>query len=206
MGEEQLKKVKLFQVWILSLMLVMMVSACSSAPEASTKENKGSASSKEVKITFLNSKGEIQQQLEEAAKTFKQDNPDITMEIIPVPAGQSPFEKASALYASGNPATISMLDPADVEKFKDRVLDLSNEKWKADAVEKSLNTIDFKVLASDSSITSLFWTRRLAAASILRRLKQPKTLKICLNKSKLPEKRLWSFRLWIGRSARTFSP
>lgn len=142
-----MKRSKGFQALIVSLLLVMIASACGKTPESAGKDDNGAAKSKEVKITFMNSKGEIQQQLEEAAKAFKEDNPDITMEIIPVPAGQSPFEKASALYASGNPATISMLDPSDVAKFKDRVLDLSGEKWKADAVENSVNAIDGKVLA-----------------------------------------------------------
>lgn len=76
----------------------------------------------------LNSKGEILPQLEEAAKAFQKDNPGITVEIQPVPTGGSPFERASALYASGNPPTMIMLDTGDVEKFKDRILDLSGEK------------------------------------------------------------------------------
>ncbi|CAM4149597.1 ABC transporter substrate-binding protein [Paenibacillus alkaliterrae] len=133
-----MKTLKWMQVLALSLIVVLFVAACGKSGE--------SESESEVKITLLNSKGEIQSQLEAAAKAFKEDNPGITLEIIPVPAGQSPFEKASALYASGNPATITMLDTGDVEKFKDRVLDLSGEKWMADAVERStsLTTFDSK--------------------------------------------------------------
>ncbi|OMF35873.1 ABC transporter substrate-binding protein [Paenibacillus sp. FSL H8-0548] len=139
-----MKNWKWIQALALSLMVVMVVTACgNNAGGSNEKEtNKESA----VKITLLNSKGEIQTQLEDAAKAFKEDYPNITLEIIPVPGGQSPFEKASALYASGNPATITMLDTGDVEKFKDRVLDLSGEKWMADAVERStaLTTFDDK--------------------------------------------------------------
>lgn len=115
-----MKNWKWIQALALSLMVVMVVTACgNNAGGSNEKEtNKESA----VKITLLNSKGEIQTQLEDAAKAFKEDYPNITLEIIPVPGGQSPFEKASALYASGNPATITMLDTGDVEKFKDRVL------------------------------------------------------------------------------------
>lgn len=133
-----MKSWKWMQALALSLLVVMLVTACGKSGESGD----GSA----VTITLLNSKGEIQSQLEEAAKAFKEDNPNITLEIIPVPAGQSPFEKASALYASGNPATITMLDTGDVEKFKDRVLDLSGEKWMADAVDRStaLTTFDGK--------------------------------------------------------------
>lgn len=139
-----MKSWKWMQALALSLIVVMVVTACGKSGEA--KESGESGESAAVTITLLNSKGEIQSQLEEAAKVFKEDNPSITLEIIPVPAGQSPFEKASALYASGNPATITMLDTGDVEKFKDRVLDLSGEKWMADTVDRStsLTTFDSK--------------------------------------------------------------
>jgi ABC-type glycerol-3-phosphate transport system substrate-binding protein len=46
---------------------------------------------KAVKITFLNSKGEIQASLETAAKVFAKQNPGVTLEILPCPAGQSPY-------------------------------------------------------------------------------------------------------------------
>lgn len=113
---------------------------------AKTGDSAGSpanGSAKEVKITLLNSKSEIQTQLEGAAKTFHQDHPDITVEIMAAPNGTSPFEKASTLYASGNPPTMMMLDTADVEKFKDRILDLSGEKWNADAVENATSYTTF---------------------------------------------------------------
>ncbi|WP_028608277.1 ABC transporter substrate-binding protein [Paenibacillus harenae] len=142
-----MKSWKWMQVLALSLIAVLFVTACGKSGDTSESgESGGSGEGSAVTITLLNSKGEIQSQLEEAAKAFKEDNPDITMQIIPVPAGQSPFEKASALYASGNPATITMLDTGDVEKFKDRILDLSGEKWMADAVDRStsLTTFDGK--------------------------------------------------------------
>lgn len=141
-----MSKAKTFKALILSLLVVMVVSACSNSSKPSPSSTESSNSSGGVKITLLNSKNEILPQLEEAAKSFKEENPDITLEIIPVSAGQSPFERASALYAAGNPTTITMLDTADVEKFKDRVLDLNGEKWMADAVAKStdLTTFDGK--------------------------------------------------------------
>ena len=156
-GTIQVNKGKAIQTLLLSLVIMLVVSACGNAgnKEGGNKEagNNGTeaaanAGSKEaeaapVEITLLNSKGEIQAQLEEAAKSFKEDNPNITLEIIPVPAGQSPFEKASALYAAGNPSTITMLDTGDVEKFKDRVLDLTNEKWMADRVDRSTDLTTF---------------------------------------------------------------
>ncbi|QSF45300.1 ABC transporter substrate-binding protein [Paenibacillus tianjinensis] len=122
----------------------LVLSACGNSKDANTP-GEGSEG-KEVKITLLNSKGEIQQQLEDAVKEFHNDNPNITIEVTAAPAGTSPFERASTLYASGNPPTMLIMDTGDVEKFKDRILDLSGEKWNADAVENAtvLTTFDGK--------------------------------------------------------------
>ncbi|QYR22302.1 ABC transporter substrate-binding protein [Paenibacillus sp. sptzw28] len=148
-----MKRFKGFQGLILALLSIMVLSACGNSSNSGTSggaaaETAGNAgtSGGQVKITLLNSKGEIQQQLEDAAKAFHEDNPNITLEIQSVPAGSSPFEKASTLYASGNPPTMLMLDTGDVEKFKDRILDLSGEKWMADTVAHAtdLTTYDGK--------------------------------------------------------------
>jgi len=104
--------------------------------------------SESVKITFLNTKGEIQAQLEESALVF-QNETGIEVEIVPTGAGSSPFEKMTTLYNSGNAPTISMLDIGDLPKFEDVMLDLSNEKWIGDAMSGSLGiaTLNDKVLA-----------------------------------------------------------
>ncbi|WP_338540722.1 ABC transporter substrate-binding protein [Paenibacillus tundrae] len=138
---------------ILSLVMVVILSACGGT-QSGSETDASSGSGDNVKITFLNSKTEINSQLEQAAKDFQTDNPNITVEIVPVGNGQSPFEKASALYASGNPTTMMMLDTGDVEKFKDRVLDLTSEKWMKDAVENSTaaTTFDGKNYAFPLSI------------------------------------------------------
>lgn len=137
-----------FSVLALTVILALIVSACGNSGNSSTANTsstaEGGTTGKEVKITLLNSKGEIQTQLEEAAKTFHDDNPSITLEIMAAPAGTSPFERASTLYASGNPPTMMMLDTGDVEKFKDRILDLSGEKWNADAVANATDLTTFE--------------------------------------------------------------
>ncbi|HBU84826.1 MAG TPA: carbohydrate ABC transporter substrate-binding protein [Paenibacillus sp.] len=128
---------------VLSLVMVVILSACGGAKSGAGTES-SSSSGDSVKITLLNSKAEINSQLEQAAKDFQSENPNITLEIVPVGSGQSPFEKASALYASGNPTTMMMLDTGDVEKFKDRVMDLTSEKWMKDAVENSTTATTFE--------------------------------------------------------------
>lgn len=136
------KEWKWMKLSVLSLVMVVILSACGGTKSGAGTES-SSASGDSVKITLLNSKAEINSQLEQAAKDFQSENPNITLEIVPVGSGQSPFEKASALYASGNPTTMMMLDTGDVEKFKDRVMDLTSEKWMKDAVENSTTATTF---------------------------------------------------------------
>ncbi|WP_334074246.1 MULTISPECIES: ABC transporter substrate-binding protein [Paenibacillus] len=149
-----MKRVSWMNMTVMIAILTLLVSACGGGNQAGSKSAEGAESSTggsggKVKISLLNSKGEIQTQLEEAAKTFEADHPGITLEIMAAPAGTSPFERASTMYASGNPPTMIMLDTGDVEKFKDRLLDLSGEKWNADIVENAtkLTTFDGKNLA-----------------------------------------------------------
>ena len=94
---------------------------------------------KAVKISILNTKGEIATPLEDATKAFTKENPNITVDIIQAGAGESPFQKVSSMYASGNAPSLSMLDPNDMPKFSDKFLDLSSEKWVKDAAEGTLD-------------------------------------------------------------------
>lgn len=135
--------------FILFFLFLTLVFVSCNKDSKNQDTDKMDINSTEVKITLLNSKGEIQAQLEEAAKIFKKENKNITLEIIPCPAGQSPFQKASSLYAAGNPPTLSMLDGGDLNKFKDKFKDLSNEKWVSDSSEENLYyaKIDNKIIA-----------------------------------------------------------
>ena len=93
----------------------------------------------DVRITILNSKGEIQTQLEDIAAYYSSITDGVTVEVIAAAVGQSPFERAVALYASGNAPALLMLDAGDVLLFQDRALALNDEKWVADAIENSLS-------------------------------------------------------------------
>lgn len=136
-----MKKVKFLSLLLTVALSTSVLMGCGKKDTAGTEPKKGTetAEAKKVKITFLNSKGEIQAQLEEAAKTFTSENPNITVDVITATAGQSPFEKVSAMYASGNAPTLSMLDPADIPKFKDKFIDVSGEKWVKDALPGALD-------------------------------------------------------------------
>lgn len=131
------------------LVLSLVVTACgknsNTGSNTTVPSNTESTGKEKVKITMLNSKSEIQQPLVTAAEEFTKANPNITIEVLATSGSQSPFEKASTMYASGTPATLNMLDAGDIIKFKDRAVDLSNEKWVADMAQT--NQIDGKTLA-----------------------------------------------------------
>jgi len=128
-----MKKSRLLSLLVSAAVMVTLVAGCGKATTTS------STTTGPVKITMLNSKGEIQSQLEDAAKEFTKANPKITLEIVPCPAGGSPFEKISAMYAAGNAPSLAMLDPGDIPKFKDKFLDLSSKKWVSDASTGALD-------------------------------------------------------------------
>ncbi|WP_434630743.1 ABC transporter substrate-binding protein [Thermoanaerobacterium thermosaccharolyticum] len=144
-----MKRRKLLSMVVSSALILSLAAGCGTNNNTAKNNTSSSKSSETVKITFLNSKGEIESQLEDAAKAFTKENPNITVDVIPAPAGQSPFEKVTSMYAAGNAPTLAMLDPGDIAKFKDKFLDLSGEKWVADAIDWTLSVarVDGKVIA-----------------------------------------------------------
>lgn len=88
-GGKSMKKTKLISLMISCFMTASLVAGCGSSASTSTS-TKPATDNKPVKITMLNSKGEIQSQLEDAAKAFTKTNPKITLEVVPCPAGGSP--------------------------------------------------------------------------------------------------------------------
>lgn len=144
-----MKKRYLSASLLIVLVFAMILTACGGGKnnESGNKAGApaGNGDSEPVKITFLNSKSEIQQQMTEAAAEFSKANPQITVQVITTAENQSPVERASALYAAGTPATLTMLDAGDIEKFKDKAADLSAEKWVKELAQPNL--IDGKTLA-----------------------------------------------------------
>ena len=108
-----------------ALLVVTLFAACN--------RDGGTGTGKNVSITFLNSKGEIQAALESVAKEYEKKT-GVKVDVIAAPAGTSPFEKISSMYNSGTPPTLAMLDATDVVSLAaEKALDLSDEKWVEDA-------------------------------------------------------------------------
>lgn len=95
-----------------------------------------------TKITFLNTKGEIQEALEETAKVFTEET-GIELEILSCGTGESPYTKVTSAYNSGSAPTLSMLDPTDIAALAEEyALDLSGEKWVAECESQAIKIGD----------------------------------------------------------------
>lgn len=116
---------------ILSLFLVISLVTASvfAGGQSESESSQSDVTATGSKITFLNSKGEIQVALEDMAVAYKAETGN-EVEILACGAGEVPYTKVTTLYNAGNAPTLSMLDLTDVYALYDTyALDLSGEKW-----------------------------------------------------------------------------
>ena len=93
-----------------------------------------------TKITFLNTKTEIQDYLEDMGAAFKEET-GIEVEFYTNTEENHITEK----YAAGEPYTIMMMDYPDVADYQEYLYDLSGEKWIGDGGSQYGLTLDGKV-------------------------------------------------------------
>ncbi|BBH24068.1 ABC transporter substrate-binding protein [Paenibacillus baekrokdamisoli] len=138
-----MKRSKVLFLGVCIALVLSLLAACSkdntknnasgtSSEPSESQQATGSASqsSKEVKITFFNTSAEINTVFEKLFKVYKQEHPNVTVELIPTPIGGAQIEKFQSLLASGNPATVVNLDAGTIFQYKDKFLDLESEKAK----------------------------------------------------------------------------
>ncbi len=101
--------------------------------EETTGENEDAQMAKSdlagVEISFMNSKGEVQEAIEAMAAAFE-DETGIIVEVIACGVGESPYTQVTSAYNAGNAPTLAMLDITDVVSLaKEYAVDLSAEDW-----------------------------------------------------------------------------
>lgn len=124
---------------ILSLVVLLIVSACGNNDNASPKEDKA------TDISILVGKPEIIEQIEAAVAEFNDTHDNINASIIPL-AGQNAYEKMTALYSSGNAPNVIMMGQ-EFSEFQENLLDLSDQEWvdTAQAGTTDFVTVDDKI-------------------------------------------------------------
>ncbi|OMG01786.1 ABC transporter substrate-binding protein [Paenibacillus sp. FSL R7-0333] len=163
MGGIQLKLRKAASFAIALTVVTGLLAGCSKGNSANNagKEDKGNGgtqagqASKDVKLTFFNTSAEVNTVFEELFKKYHEQNPQVTIELIPTPIGGAQLEKFQSLLASGNPATIVNLDAGTILQYKDDFLDLEPEKAKYEALTNP-GAIDGALL--DGQFLGIPWT------------------------------------------------
>lgn len=122
-----MKKSKLLALGTCIVLMLSLFSGCSKNDSINTMQNEGEET-KQVKITFFNTAAEVNNQFDELFEIYHEQNPNVTIELIPTPIGGAQLEKFQSLLASGTPATIANLDPGTIQLYKDKFLDLEPMK------------------------------------------------------------------------------
>lgn len=123
--------------WIALLMSsLMLTGSLAGVCSVSAEENNLAG----TKITFLNTKNEIQDYLEDMGAQFTEAT-GIEVEFYTNTEENHITEK----YASGEPYTIMMMDYPDVEDYQEYLYDLTNEEWTKDGGSQYGLTLDGKI-------------------------------------------------------------
>ncbi len=123
-----------------------VMAGCGSSGTSSTTAQTaaGTGEGKGQKISFLNSKGEIQAALEDMAEAFGSKT-GIQVDILACGSGEVPYTKITSMYNSGTAPTMAMLDTTDIVALAEEyALDLSDQAWIAEC-EDSVTKVNGKV-------------------------------------------------------------
>lgn len=143
-----MKTKKVLSVLLVAAMTTAMVCGCGSSDSKGDSQTANATESDlaGTSITFLNSKGEIQEAMEDLAAEFT-DETGIDVEVLACGTGEVPYTKVTSAYNSGNAPTMSMLDTTDALALADEyALDLSDEKWVSECGDQ-VTKVDGKVVS-----------------------------------------------------------
>lgn len=132
-------KKRIFSLILVLVMVVSLVSACSSEKPADkdpvssdkgssgevSKEDtsKGDSSKENVEISFYSTQTGMDDKFEDIIARFQDENPNIKVEYIA--AGDNQLQKWMSLYASNEGPTVSLMDPINIWENQDRMLVLN---------------------------------------------------------------------------------
>ncbi len=90
---------------------------------------KNNVSDNIVNISILNSKNEIEPELNELINEFTKENKDINIKVIKIGQTGKYKEKLDSMYQLGNAPTMFLIDTSNIDSYKENCLDLSKEQW-----------------------------------------------------------------------------
>ena len=130
-----------FTLFLSIFLCLSLLSGCGNEQLQGTNEEK-------VSLNIFQFKVEISSALEEAAKLYTKQHPNVTINVQTVGGGDDYGASLRAKMQSGDEADIFNIGgPQDVEDWQSKLQDLSDQPWVQDAVEGTLPavTVDGKV-------------------------------------------------------------
>jgi len=134
---------------ILSTLLFTACGAQQSTNQGESQQQSGEEK-EQVVVDIFQFKVEIAKELEEAAKAYEKENPNVKINIQTVGGGDDYGAALKAKFQSGNePAIFNVGGPQDVEDWMSKLEDLSDQPWVEQALPGILSgvTVDGKIYA-----------------------------------------------------------
>lgn len=145
----KLRRKLVLSMAIMMLLSTLLLAACSSNQQEAGN-NEGAQAQEQVQVDVFQFKVEIVKELEEAARAYEAENPNVKINIQTVGGGDDYGAALRAIFQSGNEPTIFNIGgPQDVEDWMSKLEDLSDQPWVDLALEGMLSgvTVDGKVYA-----------------------------------------------------------
>ncbi|SNS12101.1 raffinose/stachyose/melibiose transport system substrate-binding protein [Anaerovirgula multivorans] len=143
----RLKRKLVLGIAMMLVLSTLLLAACSSnQQEAGSREEV----EEQVQVDVFQFKVEIVKELEEAARAYEDENPNVKINIQTVGGGDDYGAALRAIFQSGNEPTIFNIGgPQDVEDWMSKLEDLSDQPWVDLALDGMLSgaTVDGKVYA-----------------------------------------------------------
>ncbi|MFT9497857.1 ABC transporter substrate-binding protein [Anaerosolibacter sp.] len=145
------KRIIALGIMMIFILSTMLLSACSpKQPEPVAGGETQTEQAEPVTLDIFQFKVEIVKELEEAAKNYMNDHPSVTINIQTVGGGDDYGAALRAKVQSGEePDIFNIGGPQDVEDWRTRLEDLSDQPWVNQALEGVLSgvTVDGKTYA-----------------------------------------------------------
>jgi len=144
------KRIIAFSMMVIFVLSAFLLSACT--PKETTPPAAGDQppAAEEVTLNIFQFKVEIAKELDEAARAYEAEHPNVKINIQTVGGGDDYGAALRAKVQSGEePNIFNIGGPQDVEDWMTRLEDLSDQPWVGQALEGVLSgvTVDGKVYA-----------------------------------------------------------
>lgn len=129
-------------VMVLVLMFSLLAGCTSKTPASAPAEPAPAQAAEKVELDIFQFKVEIAKELDEAARAYEAENPNVKVNIQTVGGGEDYGAALRAKFQSGSePDIYNIGGPQDVQDWMSKLEDLSDQPWVSDAVSGVLSGV-----------------------------------------------------------------